>query len=145
MIAQARRDNRRMDTPAATSLLGGLSPDVFMRRHWQKKPLLVRQALPGVQPPVSRQAYFDTAAPLHHGSGARLDRRSRMLHDERHVFINGESFRAAGRDARLMHMLADGRRLSMQDLARLSDDARALVDDWARAGWLHAESQGDVA
>jgi 50S ribosomal protein L16 3-hydroxylase len=30
-------------------LLGGLSPAQFMRRHWQKKPLLVRQAWPGVQ------------------------------------------------------------------------------------------------
>jgi hypothetical protein len=41
-----------IDTP--TPLLGGLSPAVFMRRHWQKKPLLVRQAWPGVQPPLAR-------------------------------------------------------------------------------------------
>ena len=25
-----------------------------MRRHWEKKPLLVRQALPGIKPPASR-------------------------------------------------------------------------------------------
>lgn len=43
-------------------MLGGLSPATFMRRHWQKKPLLVRQALPGVQPPLSRKALFDLAA-----------------------------------------------------------------------------------
>jgi 50S ribosomal protein L16 3-hydroxylase len=30
-------------------LLGGLSPAQFMRRHWQRKPLLVRQAWPGVR------------------------------------------------------------------------------------------------
>ena len=30
-------------------LLGGLTPERFMRRHWQKKPLLVRQALPEPQ------------------------------------------------------------------------------------------------
>ena len=28
-------------------LLGGLSPRTFLRRHWQKRPLLVRGALPG--------------------------------------------------------------------------------------------------
>jgi 50S ribosomal protein L16 3-hydroxylase len=29
------------------ALLGGLSPQAFLRRHWQKRPLLVRRALPG--------------------------------------------------------------------------------------------------
>ena len=28
-------------------LLGGISPEVFLTEYWQKKPLLVRQALPG--------------------------------------------------------------------------------------------------
>ena len=28
-------------------LLGGMSPRVFLREHWQKRPLLVRQAIPG--------------------------------------------------------------------------------------------------
>jgi 50S ribosomal protein L16 3-hydroxylase len=32
-----------------------------MRRHWQKKPLLVRQALPGFQPLLSRSALFKLA------------------------------------------------------------------------------------
>ena len=48
-----------IDTP--TALLAGLSPRVFMRRHWQKKPLLIRQALPGVAPPLSRAALFALA------------------------------------------------------------------------------------
>jgi len=43
-------------------LLGGLSAQQFMRRHWQKKPLLIRQAVPGVQPPVSRAQMFALAA-----------------------------------------------------------------------------------
>jgi 50S ribosomal protein L16 3-hydroxylase len=43
-------------------LLGGLSPEQFMRRHWQKKPLLIRQALPGFQPLLTRQALFALAA-----------------------------------------------------------------------------------
>ncbi len=51
-----------MDVQQALQLLGGLSAETFMRRHWQKKPLLVRQAMPGVQPPASRQALFALAA-----------------------------------------------------------------------------------
>jgi 50S ribosomal protein L16 3-hydroxylase len=30
-----------------SSLLGGLSPSSFLKSHWQKRPLLIRQALPG--------------------------------------------------------------------------------------------------
>jgi 50S ribosomal protein L16 3-hydroxylase len=48
-----------VDTP--TDLLGGLTPSTFMRRHWQKKPLLVRQAVPGVAPPASRAELFALA------------------------------------------------------------------------------------
>ena len=46
----------------ALALLGGLSPARFMRRHWQKKPLLIRQAVPGFQPLLSRGELFDLAA-----------------------------------------------------------------------------------
>ena len=58
----AQRDNLSMDLNLAQTLLGGLSPTRFMRRYWQKKPLLVRQALPGVAPPLSRSALFALAA-----------------------------------------------------------------------------------
>jgi 50S ribosomal protein L16 3-hydroxylase len=51
-----------MDVNLATPLLGGLSPALFMQRHWQKKPLLVRQAWPGVMPPLARPALFELAA-----------------------------------------------------------------------------------
>ena len=44
------------------TLLGGLSPATFMRRYWQKKPLLIRQAMPGFQPLLSRTALFGLAA-----------------------------------------------------------------------------------
>ena len=69
-------------------------------------------------------------------AGIALDQRTRMLYDDRHVFINGESFRAAGRDATAMRRLADRRRLEARDLAGLSVEARALVADWLGAGWL---------
>ncbi len=35
------------------SVLGGLSPEVFLRDYWQKKPLLVRGAFPGFESPLS--------------------------------------------------------------------------------------------
>lgn len=66
----------------------------------------------------------------------RLDRRTRMMYDDAHVFINGESFRAGGRDAALMRRLADRRALDARDMLRLGDDARTLVLEWVRAGWL---------
>jgi 50S ribosomal protein L16 3-hydroxylase len=31
-----------------------------------------------------------------HWCGGRLDRRTRMMFDEQHIFINGESYRASG-------------------------------------------------
>src|SRR5258705_274346 len=51
-----------MDTSVATELLGAISPQTFMRRHWQKKPLLVRQAVPGGIDLVSRADLFALAA-----------------------------------------------------------------------------------
>lgn len=68
-----------------------------------------------------------------------LDRRTRMLYDARHIYINGESFLAGGRDATLMRRLADGRELQAKELARASDDALDLLHDWCEAGWAHAE------
>lgn len=70
--------------------------------------------------------------------GVMLDRRSRMLYDARHLYINGESFRAGGRDAALMRRLADQRALSARELVRASDGALALLEDWREAGWVHA-------
>lgn len=70
--------------------------------------------------------------------GVRLDRRSRMMYDTHHLFINGESYRAAGRDATLMRRLADERQLTARELARASDDALELLSNWCDAGWAHA-------
>ena len=66
-----------------------------------------------------------------------LDRRTRMMFDEQHIFINGESYRGSGRDAQLMRRLADERRLAAGELARASQGARQLMTDWRDAGWLH--------
>ncbi len=73
-------------------------------------------------------------------AGVQLDRRSKMLYDRKHIFINGESFRVAGKDARLLRVLADDRALSAMALRSLSPDAKEALLDWAHAGWLHARS-----
>lgn len=73
--------------------------------------------------------------------GIRLDRRTRMLYDEAHVYINGESYLVSdedgGNDATLLRRLADDRRLSASDLRKISRPARKLLAEWQGAGWLH--------
>jgi 50S ribosomal protein L16 3-hydroxylase len=54
-----------MNVKKPLALLGGLCPDDFMRRHWQKKPLLIRQAIPDMVPLLDRQALFELAAQSH--------------------------------------------------------------------------------
>ena len=43
-------------------LLGNLTPAVFLRDYWHKKPLLIRQAIPNFTPLLSAEALFDLAA-----------------------------------------------------------------------------------
>lgn len=72
-------------------------------------------------------------------SAVRLDRRTRMMYDAHHVFINGESFRAGGADARLMRQLADQRELPSHVVAKASTDAQSLLTEWFEAGWLRRQ------
>ena len=89
------------------------------------------------------QVWFDGrhGAALGANDGLALDRRTRMAYDAQQVFINGESFRAGGSDARLMRRLADRRALAPAEVRRLSADARALIAEWLQAGWLHARRE----
>ena len=88
---------------------------------------------------------FDAASARTVGGGVALDRRTRMLYDDHHVFINGASFRAAGGDARLMRRLANERNLASAQVAGLSGQARELLADWAEAGWCHADGSSAAA
>ena len=82
------------------------------------------------------QVWFERQAVPRRLHTLELDPRSRMLYDQRHIYINGESWRAGGRDAALMRRLADRRRLEASDLANASEDAIGLLRDWYGAGWL---------
>ncbi len=68
----------------------------------------------------------------------RLDRRTKMMFDAKHVFINGEAFRAGGKDATLIRLLADQRSLNSAQVGALSAGAQALLQQWMEAGWVHA-------
>lgn len=82
--------------------------------------------------------WFDEADGATLAGAVQLDRRSRMMYDDKHVFLNGESYHASGADARLMRRLADARRLDARALAAASTGARELLQSWCDAGWLHA-------
>jgi 50S ribosomal protein L16 3-hydroxylase len=66
-----------------------------------------------------------------------LDRRTRMLFDGQHIFINGESFTTSGTDAVMLRVLANERCLSSEEVAQLSAQALEWLVSWAAAGWLH--------
>jgi 50S ribosomal protein L16 3-hydroxylase len=86
-----------------------------------------------------QNVWFEASQAPARVGGVTLDRRTRMMFDDQHIFINGESYRASGRDAVLMRRLADGRRLGASEVARASQGARSLITNWLEAGWLHVE------
>jgi len=88
--------------------------------------------------PKGHVSFDATEVTALHGA-LSLDRRTRMMYDAQHVFVNGESFLASGRDAQLMRTLADTRALDTAAVKRLSGPARALLLDWCEAGWIHVE------
>ncbi len=90
------------------------------------------------------QVWFDAdrSVALRAGAGLVLDRRTRMAYDEQQIFINGESFRAAGRDATLMQRLADARALTAPEVRAFGAGTRGLIAEWMSAGWLHT-AKGD--
>lgn len=83
--------------------------------------------------------WFEEPAEPWQAGAVRLDRRTRMLYDGQHVFINGEAFRAGGRDATLMRRLANERRLDARAVRQASADAQALLAEGFRSGWLHLD------
>jgi 50S ribosomal protein L16 3-hydroxylase len=120
----------------------GLVPadlQIFAREAVERalaQPLALERALGEALSEPKPRVWFEIGEPLPEGCGARLDPRSRMLYDAAHVFLNGESFRAGGRDARLMRALADRRELSAAEVARLSEGARELLMQWTEDGWI---------
>jgi 50S ribosomal protein L16 3-hydroxylase len=104
-----------------------------------RDPLALRRVLGEYLSEPKADVWFEGGNPAALNGRLALDRRTRMVYDRHHVFINGESFLAAGRDAQLIHLLADQRYLGASDVKRLSSAARTLLSDWCEAGWLYAD------
>jgi 50S ribosomal protein L16 3-hydroxylase len=60
-ITRTARHQGSRAARADAALLGGLSVDEFLRIHWQRRPLLVRAALPDIKPPFDAQALIELA------------------------------------------------------------------------------------
>ena len=83
--------------------------------------------------------WFDgTQSELDVSAGVQLNRRTKMMYDRQHIFINGESFKVGGRDAIALRQLADDRVINGRKVKTLSADAKYALLDWASAGWLQA-------
>ena len=85
--------------------------------------------------------WFERARHPWRTGAVELDRRTRMLYDARHVYINGDSMRAGGKDAALLRRLADERRLDARAVRGAGRAARALLREWFAAGWLQRRSR----
>jgi 50S ribosomal protein L16 3-hydroxylase len=101
-----------------------------------KNPAEIQRAVGEYLTEPKSNVWFEAGEALQPGD-VRLDRRSRMLFDAGHIYINGESFRASGSDARLIRKLAQQRELHAADMAKLSAGARELASQWCEAGWLY--------
>jgi 50S ribosomal protein L16 3-hydroxylase len=101
----------------AKNRLGSLSVDQFLRRHWQKRPLLVRDALPQFAGLVPRKLLYDLAT--------RDDLESRLvLRDRGRWRVRDGPFtrRELGR------LPASGWTLLVQGVDRVLPDARDLLE-----------------
>jgi 50S ribosomal protein L16 3-hydroxylase len=130
-------------TPAALpAALAGFATAAVMKAL--QDPLAVACALGEYMTAPKPSVWFAEATDAWVSTGATgttgicLDARTRMMYDADHIFINGESYRARGADARLMQRLADQRGLSASELKKASPAAQDLLADWHEAGWLVA-------
>ena len=102
------------------------------------EPLALERALGECMTEPKPNVWFEQGEPHGMFESVVLDKRTRMMYDDRHIFINGESYLAAGRDATLMRKLADTRMLGRADLARASDEALELLSVWFDDGWVRS-------
>ena len=104
-----------------------------------KSPDALARALGEYLTEPKAQVWFDMNDAVAPVQQVRLDRRTRMMYDARHLFINGDSLRAAGRDAKLLQRLADQRQLSAAEVDTASAAVREQLQAWCEAGWLHGD------
>ncbi|MBL8511438.1 MAG: cupin domain-containing protein [Betaproteobacteria bacterium] len=97
-------------------LLNGLSASEFLRDYWQKKPLLIRQALPQFVEPLNRQEIFELAG--REEADSRLIVRRDKAWTLQHGPFSARDFRALKNE--LWTVL-------VQDIQHFSAEAHALL------------------
>ena len=152
--SQPKQSQKRYGDPqqAATANPALLPPSLidFARNAVNQAlqdPMAIACAMGEIMTAPKPDVWFDSAPELN-APDSMLDRhsqislhaRTRMMYDADHIFINGESYRAQGADARLMRRLADQRSLSAPELVKASNGALQLLSDWRTEGWLITES-----
>lgn len=131
---------------AAVEAPGAIPPEMleFARIGLEKRlaePLALARALGESLTEPKANVWFEPEGNPAMLEAVALDRKTRMMYDGHHVFINGESYRAGGKDFTLMKKLADARRLDRRDVSGASDDALSLLSQWCEDGWAHAVSE----
>lgn len=126
---------------AAVTRPGAIPPalQVFAKQAVQRmlnEPLAIHRSLGELMTEPKSNVWFEPQEAPRKLKKIRLNRRSRMMYDKHHVFLNGESWRASGADGVLMRELADTRELRAETLASASPEALQLLTDWFRDGWL---------
>ncbi len=101
---------------------------------------LIQQILGEYLTEPKHNVWFDALdKPVKKFKAIRLDRRSRMMYDAKHVYLNGDSWKVAGKDAKLLRKLADERKLSAADLVAVSAELTQALGQFIEQGWLHAQ------
>jgi 50S ribosomal protein L16 3-hydroxylase len=83
------------------------------------------------------QVMFDEGSLPKKWQRIELARATRMNYDAKHIFINGNSFRCAGADMRILKKLADQRSVNATDLAAASVQLMQALSEFCKEGWLH--------
>src|SRR5207302_460364 len=115
----------RIPKPMTDPLLGGLSAAEFLARHWQKTPLLIRQAIPGWTSPITPDELAGLAC--EEGVESRLVTRRRGKWAMRHGPFEESDF--AKLPAEDWSLLVQGVDLWEPAVAALRDRFR-FVPDW---------------
>jgi 50S ribosomal protein L16 3-hydroxylase len=132
-------NQRATATPAAIPrALADFGGDAV--RRLAGEPKAIARALGEVLSEPKAHVWFRKTAVAWASAAVTLDRRTRMLYDARHVFVNGESVRVRGVDAALLRRLADARTLDARAVRGASPAANALLAEWFAAGWLHTRT-----
>lgn len=105
-------------------------------------PAILKRALGEYLTEPKPNVWFDddsqpTPNPRGEIAGFGLNRRSKMLLDDQHVFINGESFKASGLDAAILKKFANQRFIGLRELRRASLGAKSWLQNWLESGWIH--------